>query len=116
MRSADYPPASTANPASLSLTPGTPQSVTLTAGNSAQPGSASVVFTGTSGSLSHTATLALTVAAAAGVNVTTYHNDNARDGWNASETTLTPKNVNFNTFGKLRELPVDGKVDANRCM
>jgi hypothetical protein len=102
----------TANPASLSLTPGTPQSVTLTAGNSAQAGSASVVFTGTSGALSHTATLALTVAAAAGVNVTTYHNDNARDGWNASETTLTPQNVNFNTFGKLRELPVDGKVDA----
>jgi hypothetical protein len=102
----------TANPASLSLTPGTPQSVTLTAGNSAQPGSASVVFTGTSGALSHTAPLALTVATAAGVNVTTYHNDNARDGWNASETTLTPQNVNFNTFGKLRELPVDGKVDA----
>jgi hypothetical protein len=102
----------TASPASLSLTPGTPQSVTLTAGNSAQAGSASVVFTGTSGSLSHTATLALTVAAAAGVNVTTYHNDNARDGWNSAETTLTPQNVNFNTFGKLRELPVDGKVDG----
>ena len=73
----------TANPATLSLTPGTPQSVTLTAGNSAQPGSASVVFTGTSGSLSHTATLALTLAGSSGVNVTTYHNDNARDGWNA---------------------------------
>jgi hypothetical protein len=102
----------TANPASLSITPGTPQSVTLTAGNSAQPGSASVVFTGTSGALSHTATLALTLAASSGVNVTTYHNDNARDGWNASETTLTPQNVNFNTFGKLRELAVDGKVDA----
>jgi hypothetical protein len=102
----------TANPASLSLTPGTPQSVTLTAGNSAQAGSASVVFTGTSGSLSHTATLALTVAAAGAVNVTTYHNDNARDGWNSSETTLTPQSVNFNTFGKLRELPVDGKVDG----
>ena len=102
----------TANPASVSLTPGTPQSVTLTAGNSAQAGSANVVFTGTSGSLTHTATLALTVAASAGVNVTTYHNDNARDGWNASETTLTPQNVNFNNFGKLRELPVDGKVDG----
>ncbi len=102
----------TANPATLSLTPGTPQSVTLTASNSAQAGSASVVFTGTSGSLSHTATLALTLAASSGVNVTTYHNDNGRDGWNAAETTLTPKNVNFNTFGKLRELPVDGKVDA----
>ena len=102
----------TASPTSLSLTPGTPQSVTLTAGNSAQAGSASVVFTGTSGSLSHTASLALTVAAASGVNVTTYHNDNARDGWNSSETTLTPQNVNVNKFGKLQELPVDGKVDA----
>ncbi len=102
----------TANPATLSLTPGTPQSVTLTAAKSAQPGSASVVFTATSGSLSHTATLALTLATSAGVNVTTYHNDNARDGWNASETTLTPQNVNVNTFGKLSELPVDGKVDA----
>ena len=50
--------------------------------------------------------------AAAGVNVTTYHNDNARDGWNSSETTLTPQNVNFNAFGKLRELAADGKVDA----
>jgi hypothetical protein len=102
----------TANPASVSLTPGTPQSITLTAGNSAQAGTANVAFTGTSGSLSHTATLALTVAALAGVNVTTYHNDNARDGWNASETALTPQNVNFNSFGKLRELPVDGKVDG----
>jgi hypothetical protein len=68
----------TANPASVSLTPGTPQSITLTAANSAQAGTANVVFTGTSGSLIHTATLALTVAASAGVNVTTYHNDNAR--------------------------------------
>jgi hypothetical protein len=102
----------TASPASLSLTPGTPQSVTLTAANSAQLGSASVVFTGTSGSLSHTAPLALTVAAASTVNVTTYHNDNARDGWYPAETVLTPQNVNFNSFGLLRQLPVDGKVDG----
>ncbi len=102
----------TANPASVSLAPGTPQTITLTAGNSTQAGSANVVFTGTSGSLTHTATLALMVAASAGVNVTTYHNDNARDGWNAGETTLTPQNVNFNSFGKLSELPVDGKVDG----
>jgi hypothetical protein len=101
----------TASPASLTLTPGTPQSVTLAAGNNAQPGSANVVFTGTSGTLSHTATLALTVAAA-GVNVTTYHNDNARDGLYPAETVLTPQNVNATTFGKLTELPVDGLVDA----
>jgi hypothetical protein len=102
----------TANPASVSLTPGTPQSITLTAANIAQAGTASVVFTGTSGSLTHTATLALTVAAPAAVNVTTYHNDNARDGWNAAETILTPQNVNFNGFGKLRELLVDANVDG----
>ena len=101
----------TASPATVSLTPGTPQSITLTAANSAQAGSASVVFTATSGSLTHSATLTLSVTTS-GVNVTTYHNDNARDGWNASETVLTPQNVNFNGFGKLRELPVDGKVDG----
>jgi hypothetical protein len=102
----------TANPATLSLTPGVAQSTTLTAANSAASGSASVVFTGSSGSLSHAATLALSVGASSGVNVTTYHNDNARDGWYAAETVLTPQNVNANTFGKIRELPVDGKVDA----
>jgi hypothetical protein len=101
----------TANPASLTLTPVTPQSLTLTAGNSAPAGSVNVVFTGTAGGFTHTATLALTVAAA-GVNVTTYHNDNARDGWYSAETVLTPQNVNATTFGKLTELPVDGKVDA----
>jgi hypothetical protein len=51
----------TANPTTVSLTPGTPQSITLTAGNSAQAGSASVVFTATSGSLTHSATLTLSV-------------------------------------------------------
>jgi hypothetical protein len=102
----------TANPASLSLVPGAAQSTTLTAENSAPTGSANVVFAATSGSLTHSVTLPLTVAAPSGVNVTTYHNDNARDGWNAQETILNPQNVNFNTFGKLRELPVDGKVDG----
>jgi hypothetical protein len=99
----------TAAPATLSLTPGTPQSITLTAASNAPAGSANVVFTATSGALTHTATLALTVG---GVNVTTYHYDNARDGWNPSETVLTQQNVNSNTFGKLRELPVDGNVDG----
>lgn len=102
----------TTSPALLSVTPGVPQTVTLSAGNTAQAGTASVIFTGTSGALTHAATLALTVAATAGANVTTYHNDNARDGWYASETILTPGNVNSAGFGKLREMPVDGKVDA----
>ena len=101
----------TANPATLSLTPGMPQSVTLTAGNNTPAGSSNVVFTGTSGSLTHAATLALT-ASSSGVNVTTFHNDNARDGWNAAETILTPQNVNSLYFGKIRELTLDGVVDA----
>jgi outer membrane protein assembly factor BamB len=56
-------------------------------------------------------TLGLSVTALA-VDITTYHNDNARTGQNLSETVLTPVNVNFNSFGKLFQLTLDGKVDA----
>ena len=51
-------------------------------------------------------------AASAFKGVLTYHNDNARTGRNSSETTLTLKNVNVNTFGKLFVIPTDGLVDA----
>jgi hypothetical protein len=44
--------------------------------------------------------------------VLTYHNDNLRTGQNSSETTLTLKNVNVNSFGKLFVIPTDGLVDA----
>ena len=42
----------------------------------------------------------------------TYKNDLARTGQNLTETTLTVANVNAATFGKLRLLVTDGKVDA----
>ena len=46
------------------------------------------------------------------IDVTTYHYDNLRTGQNLSETTLTTANVIQSKFGKLGELMVDGKVDA----
>ena len=44
--------------------------------------------------------------------VLTWHNDNMRTGRNPSETTLTLKNVNSITFGKLFTMTTDGLVDA----
>ncbi len=104
----------TSSPSAPTLTPGTAQSLTFTAASNAAAGTATITLTGTSGTLTHTATLKLTVnaAAAAGIDVTTYHYDNARDGLNASETTLTPSNVNSTSFGKVGLYATDGKVDA----
>lgn len=51
-------------------------------------------------------------AAPAFKGVLTYHNDNMRTGRNQNETTLTLKNVNSSSFGKLFVLSTDGLVDA----
>jgi hypothetical protein len=105
----------TANPATLNLTPGAAQSTTLTAALTAAAATSTVAFTGTSGNLSHSAQLALTVQAAPMTNapdVTTYHYDVSRDGLNAKETILTQTNVNSTQFGKIGFDTVDGKVDA----
>jgi hypothetical protein len=47
-----------------------------------------------------------------GNNVWTQHNDNNRDGVNASEDTLTPSNVTSSKFGMLFSDPVDDQVFA----
>jgi outer membrane protein assembly factor BamB len=61
---------------------------------------------------SNPATLLVSGTPTTSVDVTTYHNDVARTGQNLNEAVLTVANVNSATFGKLRSLPVDGKVDA----
>jgi hypothetical protein len=52
------------------------------------------------------------VTPAQGTDVATYKNDNARTGANTTETVLTLSNVASASFGKLRFLSADGKVDA----
>ena len=44
------------------------------------------------------------------LDVLTYHNDIGRTGVYSQETTLTPSNVNSNTFGFLFSDPVDGAI------
>jgi hypothetical protein len=46
------------------------------------------------------------------VDVTTYHYDNLRTGWNATETDLAPGSVGGSSFGLLKTLTVDGSVFA----
>ncbi len=52
------------------------------------------------------------VTTAGTTDVLTYKYDAMRSGQNAAESTLTPANVTASTFGKLNNLIVDGKVDA----
>jgi hypothetical protein len=108
----------TTTSATLTVTPGPPIVVSFTAGSTAAAGTSTVVVTGTSGTLSHTVSLQLTVSAqtttppAGGVDIVTYHYDVGRTGLNANETTLTTANVTSAQFGLLRVLAVDGLVDA----
>jgi len=56
--------------------------------------------------------VAMSTPADPAVAVTTYHNDNSRQGLNAKETTLSLANVNSRQFGKLFSQPIDGFVFA----
>lgn len=59
------PPGVTASPSSSSLTPGTPQQTTFSAARDTAPGLSTILLTATSGSLTHTVSLAVSVTAAA---------------------------------------------------
>jgi len=71
-------------------------------------GSTSV--TATLGGVSGTASITVTQASGAGVNIPMFHVDASRSGLNPNETTLTPSNVSSATFGKLFSVLVDGYV------
>lgn len=74
-----------------------------------------VVVSNSAGSVtssSATLTVAAGTTMARGVDVTTFKNDLNRSGQNPAESTLTLANVATSTFGLLRILPVDGRVDA----
>jgi hypothetical protein len=94
----------------------TASSYTTPAVTLADDGSAfQVVVSNSAGSVtSNSASLAVSAgsAPARGIDVTTYKNDLSRSGQNLAESALTLTNVASATFGLLRLLPVDGRVDA----
>src|SRR5258708_13163239 len=47
-----------------------------------------------------------------GLRITTWMSDNSHTGQNLKETTLTPANVNVNSFSKLGSYAIDGQVYA----
>jgi hypothetical protein len=71
-----------------------------------------VVVSNAAGSQTSTTVHLAVNAVISGTDVTTYKNDLSRTGQNLMETTLTPANVSSMTFGLLRKLTVDSRVDA----
>jgi hypothetical protein len=71
-----------------------------------------VVITNAEGSVTSGAATLTVIAAVAGTDVVTYKYDAMRTGQNLTESALTLSNVISTTFGKLRNLMVDGLVDA----
>jgi hypothetical protein len=71
-----------------------------------------VTVTNTAGSVTSNAATLTVTAAVTGTDVVTYKYDVMRTGQNLTESKLTQSNVTSATFGKLRNLMVDGLVDA----
>src|SRR5271155_2467553 len=71
-----------------------------------------VVSNANGNATSNAATLTVSTATAATIDVLTQHNDVGRTGQNLNETTLTTSNVTSAKFGKLGFYSADGLVDA----
>src|SRR5260370_24768930 len=84
------------------------QTVVLSVPSTLLAGNYNLTVNGTSGAITLSDPLVLTVFGQ--VQVTTWHYDNARTSANTFETVLTPSNVNSTSFGKLFTNPVDGIV------
>jgi hypothetical protein len=98
-----------------SIAGATESSYTTAATTAADDGSTYAVVVTNAGGSTTSREAKLTVQAAAapkGTDVLTYKNDLNRSGLNSSETALTLANVTSANFGLLRNLAVDGKVDA----
>jgi hypothetical protein len=72
----------------------------------------SVIVQNSAGSQTSNAAQLNVHVALVGTDVTTYKNDSSRTAQNLTETELTLANVNSTTFGLLRKLSVDSRVDA----
>jgi hypothetical protein len=110
----NLPTGVTMSPTTAALTPGVPQTFTLTAVVTAQPSTSTVTFLGQVNSVTGSADLALTVvgSTSTALDVPTWHNDMARTGSYAKETHLTPTALSAGKFMKFGVLPTDGAVDA----
>ncbi|SAL60142.1 PQQ enzyme repeat protein [Caballeronia peredens] len=75
-------------------------------------GGANIGTNAGTGNSTATNTGTLTPVTAFATDVLMHHNDLTRSGQMLAETKLTLANVNASTFGKLRILPTDGRVDA----
>ncbi|HLQ09923.1 MAG TPA: PQQ-binding-like beta-propeller repeat protein [Steroidobacteraceae bacterium] len=97
-----------------SIAGATAASYTTPAATTADSGATFAVAVSNSAGSASSRSALLTVGAAvtSGSDVVTYKNDLARTGQNLTETALTLANVNATSFGKLRFLSTDGKVDA----
>ena len=98
----------------MAIAGATSSSYTTPAATAADSGAKFVVVVSNSlGNISsNSATLTVSSMTAVATDVVTYKNDLGRTGQNLTESILTPGSVSSSTFGLLRTLSVDGKVDA----